>query len=656
MAKVVSWTPEEAKKILAQRLLDAKAQRQKSVEKDWRRNEQTVFNTNGEPLGEGLDTSLVNLTEQDTDIINNEAAGATNYTFKNLRYIHSQLSANPPSIIPRPTSNDPDDRRKADAADRVVRYAMKKYRLQSKIDRTTLNALLYGAGLIKVQWNPEKGEILEVNEETGEITMQGDIDINIPNVWNLYIDPDADCWEDVRFIFEEIFIPWDEACYRWPDKKEILKKYKVSKDEDIYNGQGTSSSLRSSKYDVIALYEYWEKGLPSNGLAGRYTVCGKDGDVIVPVTMNPERYAPPSKTKRGELAKYEIAVLPYHLLTDIDVPNSVWGKSFVEYAAGLQDDLNQINSMTLQNARAHGVARIILPEGSEIAPDSITNSPWDMIKYTGTQPPNFMEPMPLPPVMPQLMEMKKAGINDTAGTNESMFGQQSREQSGFSMQYATNQGNMIRYRLLNKYRDLVEEVYSAILRIIQNKWDLPRTIAVIGKEKAFEARDIKGADLIGGYDLLADYGASLSLDPTTRREEMMSLMPLFEKAGVEPRTLLKMLKLNELSGQYDTLELASDRQREIFEEMTVTGKYISPEELQDHKNMLSYAYIYVMTSEFKYLHSGAKLLITKHIKDRETMAAQPPSQVQQGGMPGPEAAGGMPPLPGLGALQAPPLP
>jgi len=42
---------------------------------------------------------------------------------------------------------------------------------------------------------------------------------------------------------------------------------------------------------------------------------------------------------------------------------------------------------------------------------------------------------------------------------------------------------------------------------------IPRTIHVLGKEKAFDAMDIKGADIDSGYDLVVEYGASLSLDP-----------------------------------------------------------------------------------------------------------------------------------------------
>jgi hypothetical protein len=317
--------------------------------------------------------------------------------------------------------------------------------------------------------------------------------------------------------------------------------------------------------------------------------------------------------------------------------------------------LNKIDTVTLENMQAHGVARIILPEGSEIADDSITNSPWDIIKITGSQPPHFMAPMPMPQIIPDLMGRYKGGIDDTSGINESMLGQQSRETSGFSMQYATNQGNMIRRRLFNKYVLFVEEIYKSFLRVVQKHWEIPRVISVLGKEKAFESTEIKGADIDSGFDLVVEYGASLSLDPTSRREEILTLMPLFEKAGVESRQILNMLKLNELSGLYDTLELASDRQREIFEEMIATGLYIAPEELQDHKNMLSFAYHYLMTTEFKYLQDDEKVLIRRHVREREQLAAAGVGAAALGGAaPGPAPQGPTGEAPPLAGSPVPP--
>jgi len=545
-------------------------------------------------------------------------------------------------------------RRRADAADRLVRYALRQYALQETVDEASNYTLLYGTGVTKCLWNPDAGEPLEVDFETGEMVLEGEFQITVPNIWNIFIDPDASRLVDVRFMFERLTIPWDEAKFKWPEKLDILKKYRRQSKDYTQAGGHVDSVLKTPKYDVVELFEYWEKGLPQNGYQGRYCVCTQDGDLITELSLNPERYkAPNRKDGRKPLP---VARLPYQVFTDIDVPGRVWGKSFVEYNTQIQDMLNRIDSVTLDMMQAHGVARLILPEGTEISDESITNSTYDIVKMTGSQPPHFMEPMPLPTIVPTLMERYKIGIDDMSGVNESMFGQQSREQSGFSMQYATNQGNMIRRRLFNKYVLFVEEIYRAFLRIVVAHWEIPRTITVLGKEKAFESQDIKGADIDGGMDLVVEYGASLSLDPTTRREEILTLMPLFEKAGVEPRKMLEMLKLNELSGLYDTLELSKDRQREIFEEMIQTGLYIPPREMEDHLNRLKFAYYFLETTEFKYLNDDNKALIERHIKEREKMGASQQASAMGGGVPPGPAPTGAPagPVPALAGGPVPP--
>ncbi len=67
--------------------------------------------------------------------------------------------------------------------------------------------------------------------------------------------------------------------------------------------------------------------------------------------------------------------------------------------------------------------------------------------------------------------------------------------------------------------------------------------------------------------------------------------------------------------------------------------------------MLDYAYKYRMSSEYKYLDDDSKILIDKHIKDREELAAKqaapaPGPGGEAGGMPDLAAmmGGGMPPV------------
>jgi hypothetical protein len=233
-----------------------------------------------------------------------------------------------------------------------------------------------------------------------------------------------------------------------------------------------------------------------------------------------------------------------------------------------------------------------------------------------------------------------AGINDVSGVNESMFGNQSREQAAAAMQFATNQGNMIRRRIFNKYVIVVESIYSAIINLVRSKWTLSRTIHVLGKERALEAIDLKGADVDGGFDIVGEYGVSLSLDPITRRQEIMTMQPIFEKAGVPTRTTLKMMKLSELEGLYDQLELAKNRQKEIFDRMIADGVYIVPKKFRDHKNMIAWAMEYFMSAEFESLPEEVQLLCERHIEERAQLAA-----AEQGPAPAPEGPA-MPPPPG----------
>jgi len=126
----------------------------------------------------------------------------------------------------------------------------------------------------------------------------------------------------------------------------------------------------------------------------------------------------------------------------------------------------------------------------------------------------------------------------------------------------------------------------------------------------------------------------LSLDPTSRRQELLQLFPLFQQAETDPaaKKLLSMLRLNELEGMYDRIQLAADRQREIFEEMTATNMYIAPGESEDDAGMLAWAADYRMSAEFKYLNPDHQQLILRHIKERAQNVGQ--------------AAGGMPGMPG----------
>jgi hypothetical protein len=637
------WSPEEAELELKRRLKNAKQFRMR-YESAWEESERALFNTRGRddvPDARYSFESDLDLGIGDVDS-SNQTTGV-NYLFRNFRYIHAQMSANPPTVMARPTSTDPSDRSKADAADRLVRHAIRAENMQEKIDLASAKCLLYGTGYMKAMFDPHQGDIVSRDEETGEFELEGKIDIYAPSTWDVWLDPDSRVWDDVRYVFEKKTMPLDEALFLFPEKEDILRE--ASRKLHVQAGVEYADKAELDQ-EVVEIYEYWEKGLPINAMLGRFAYCLESGQLLSPMMENPYAFSPPADKedvdeRTGKVKRMPpTAYLPYHIFTDIDIPDEVYGKSFTEYESKIQEILDRLDSVTLDNVEAHGVARLVLPEGAEIAEDSITNSPWDIVKIKGTQPPFFQSVPTLMPDMTALRDRLKAGGDDLAGVNDSMFGQIQRETSGFSLQYATNQGNMIRRRLFNKYVMFVESIYKGYLNLVRKYWKEPKIIHVLGAERAFEAIDIKGADIDGGFDLVVEYGVSLSLDPTTRREELLQLMPLFEKAGIDNKTILSMLKLSELEGLYDINELSGQRQKEIFDEMLESNKYIAPRELEEHKGMLNYAYRFIMTAEFKYLPEDQKLLIEQHIKEREQVAAMGAGAGPTGPMtPGPNPMG-----------------
>jgi hypothetical protein len=621
LLKIQSWSPDEWESNLNKRLDQAKRYRLQ-FERMWRENEKILFTD----IGQYPDQIVVteeNLLRFDTgeEEVGQDQIGM-NYAWKYVRFVHSQMSANPPTVMVRPASTDSDDRKKADAADRISRHLRRKLHVQEHVDQANLNALTYGNGYIRTKWDSLGGDLREFNKKTNEILMDGDISMYAPTPWNIYLDPNAKTWFDIGWFFERHEIPYHEAKFLFPDDAEML-------DQHIRKRLGAGSELRENNAleEVVDVYEYIEKGMPINGMAGRKAFCMEDGKVLGEPMEN-------DNPNQG---------LSLRIMGDSDVPGNIYNKTFVEYITKIQDFLNRFDSTIIDNIEAHLVVRMVLPEGAEIEDEAISNSGWDWIKMTGSagNGPHFVSPPGLMPDAWRFREAALQGMQELAGVNDAMLGNSSREVSGFALQTMVDSGNTVRRRLFNKYTDFVELIYKDLLELAKENWEEERTIMVLGAERAFESESFSKADIDGGFDIVAEYGASLSLDPARRREEIQQLKPDLVEAGMSPRAIVQMYRLNELDSIYDRMAVASVRQQEIFDEIISEGKPVPVEEMMDHQGMLEHAYHYLMGAEFKYLKPDIKKLIEEHVKEREQAAAQAATKGQ--GAPQPGAEEGLPP-------------
>jgi hypothetical protein len=611
--KIVSLNAEEWKKLLSSRLKQAKDYRKK-YEAQWKEVDAVIDNVKGNNgISEGSDDELLEHTPD-----NEGADVGFNYAYKMLRFVHSQLSANPPSTICKPHTSDANDRHAADAGDRILRYGFKQLEFQENSDQALLKCLTKGNGWIKQFWDINAGEVLDIEEgENGvSVTMTGDVNMYSPSTWDVWIDPNAKHWKQVRYIFERIEFSREEAVSLFPKAKEKLESVST----ENQNKTGFFDKPSRSQDDRVEIYVYYEKAAPINGMAGRYAVHTSDGTLLEEPRKNP----------------HVDGGLPYHMITDADREDCVYGKSNLDYIIKPQLLLNRYDTSMVDAVLTHGVVRMAIQKGTKIDEEAISNSNIDIIEYDGGgAEPHFLQPMSLPNDIYRQRDQMQAGIQDIAGVNDSMMGNQKREVSGFSQQTAIEAGNMIRKRLFNKYAAFIAAISKDYLSLVKEHWSDKRKIHVVGDENSFETSYFDGSDLKGGFDAIVEYGASLPIDPSMRRESIMLLQPLLEKAGVDNRQLLSMLKLNDLNGVYDMLTLASNKQRRLFNKMIAENIYIKPEEEEDSTNMLIFCGYFRMSAEYEKLNEEQQSLISQHIKERQQLIAPPPAPAapEMGGMP-----------------------
>jgi len=642
--RVVSWTPEEAKKQLKNRYDKALKHRRQKWENQWKTNESMLFGNGRGPIQPTL--SFNSLTE----VFASDANGSDPRSLhipqimRNLRILHSQMSANPPTALAEALSSEIQDQDAAKAANHLIDYGLSFYRVQDKSDLVSLSTLVYGTGFGKCVFDGTKGKLLKFNEEDGTVVMTGDMSIKPVIIWNMFIDPDAESQEEVRYTFERILLSFEEARSRFPEHMDVLAQHTVDTsrhpgavDGYISGERGFEASRQEAdENSMIAILEYYEKAAPVNGMAGRHCYCLPDGTIL------------------GKMEKSPIpgGDLPYSILGDIDVPGEVYCKTTVDYAVSLSSVVDELDSLILENVETHGSIHLVVFDGADVNEKDLTASPVDVIRVNGAanQAPFHLSAPPLSGDIYNLRNSSMQGIDAIMGVNEALQGNIPRELSGFAVQQAMNAANLARRRLYNKYTMFVEKLWTLYLNSIHQNWTNRRKILVTGLEDSVRLASYNGADLDGQYTLKVSYGTMFSLDPGMRRQEILQAQPILEKAGVSPKQIAKHLRYDDIEGAFDIVEEARNRQYEIFEKMAAsyhtTGevRYIPAADMEVayHAEMAEAGYEYVMKRYFLDQPIEVRQAIYQHIREREQMAAeQAAPQAAPGGAP----MGAMPPMP-----------
>lgn len=623
--KITRWTTEKAEKELAKRFKRA-VQYRKLFEGQWKKNEKYLFpvgNIDGESLGGW------NSTAELLQLMQNSAGDATSISLprikKNVRYLHAQMSANPPSAVALPESSDETCRRAAAAARHIMKWGSRQYMFQEVQDMTALSTVSLGTGVARLSQDPNKGKVVEFDEKTGEVTVEGDISHRWISLWDFWVGQNAKVANDIEETWTKETLPWDEAMARFPNQAELLESCVINPhnaDMEEWGDIGAADILRNGtakETDAekkVEILEYHQKGHIFNANLGYHCFHTKEGKLLSPLVKNPEPKA----------------CIPYATMTDLDMPGHFYGKSTVDFAIPIMLVVDSIDTMVLDNLETHGNLKLVVYEGSEVNDDDLNTNPHQVIRVSGTaqQAPTTVNMPALALDFYKLRDNLLAAIDEIMGINEVIQGQFQKDMSGFSAQTAINAANLVRRRLFNKYTMYTEKVNQLLLDNVALHWATKRKLPVVGTEDSDSIAEYDKSSVASGFILQVQYGQNFSLDPAMRREEIMQSIPVLKEAGVNPKTIARMLKWNEVEGLFDEVEIARNRQLEIFQK--AIELYEGPTSKVEvmpatdmtyaaHDLMAEAAMQYFMTKEYLKLDPELKKAMYQHYKERLQCAA-----------------------------------
>lgn len=294
---------------------------------------------------------------------------------------------------------------------------------------------------------------------------------------------------------------------------------------------------------------------------------------------------------------------PYtFFLWELD-PANVYPKGAAIDLTPLQKRLNRLDSLMELAMMCNGVGKWLWPATQNYKPP--TGSPNEVIPYDvigeGKVAPQFVSPVPFGPAAPQLRESIVQDFMRIGNTLGPAQGQNSGGQKSFrgAALLAAKQDEAV-----NTQRALWEKGheirYNKVLKMAAKWWDAPRKARVAGFNGKFGMMELKGDDLKGQYEIMAEADSSR---PMTLSEKQQAFGMAAQGGLVDltdPQTrdyVLNMLRL-------DNCNLADDlqfRKAERDLETIKQGQMPKPSPFQNPAIALKIFSNFTLTEEFEAL-------------------------------------------------------
>jgi hypothetical protein len=463
-----------------------------------------------------------------------------------------------------PDTNDQKRIEVAKAAKRFVDHWWNEQEMDRKSRDIHFQDGIKGWCALKVYFDPELGDDItpEPTEEqllSGEQPQPlntGEIVARVNNPLTLYIDPAATCDDEIRWIIERK--PRDIDYIKEKYGKEVPADNHIEYMSADLTPQTGFSNFQSSKrnYRMAMVDEMWVKPCKKypNGL--KVTVAN---NTLLDVDEN-----------AGDL--------PYIIFVDTPIPSSVKGDAFIKDMLPIQRHINIMKTAMATHAKRMGNSFWLVPQGSQVDEDELTNEIGGILYYTpGGPEPKRVQPPDLPGIYDRLLEFYSRDIDDMSGAREISQGNLPSGLDTYSgLQLMVEQENEKLAVSAENYERGMKKALKRVLMLMKKYYTEERMAKILGPDNEIELVAFKGSDLSGGEDINIIQGSSLPELKTSQQERIMTLWNMGtivdENGQPDHEKFLRLLGMGDADAVFEMKQLDENKAKTENKEFQQMGE------------------------------------------------------------------------------------
>lgn len=405
-----------------------------------------------------------------------------------LLHLETMTTQQRAAFEPRATNSDVKSQSQVILATGLLDYYMREKRLERNITQAVKDALVFGEAFVRAEWDANGGKTYGTTE-TGATVYEGDI--RYKNYMAL----------DVARDFSKVS-PQDEDWYVLRDfenKYDLAAKYPELA-ADILND--SADMLEMARSTTLA-YLYLEESdnIPTYTLIheptpalpqGRYTKVLNNGTVLMDGPIPYEqthvyRIAPDEES--GTIFGFTVG---YDLL-----PMQEWSDVLYSTAAS--------------NQAAFGVQNILMPKGHDLSTAQIAGGLNIMEYDPKVGKPEALNLTSTPPEIFNFMQMVENRMETISGVNSVARGNpEASLKSGAALALVQSMAVQFSMGLQKSYAQLLEDVGTGTIKILQTFAAVPRVAEIAGKSNRPLMREFTGDDLSAINRVMVDMGNPLT--------------------------------------------------------------------------------------------------------------------------------------------------